>query len=92
LVTQLMAPPPLALAGPEKGGDGMVDTLAEQQRKDIEAKADIDRKDAMTMAQIDRDDAKAAAEIERAAERELEAAAREEVRTRAELDRMEREQ
>lgn len=90
MVTQITAPPPLALAAPEQQEGGMEDALAEQQRKDLETKADIDRKDAAAMAQIDRDDAKATAEIERAAQRELEQAAKEELMTMRELERMER--
>ena len=94
LVTNFIAPPDLALAGAEQQG-GMEDAaaaVADEQRKDLATQADIARKDATALAQIERDDAKAQAEIERAAVREIEDAAREEVRTRAELERMEREQ
>lgn len=90
MVTNLLAPPNLALAGPEQQKGGMGDALAEAQRKDAAAEADIQRKDAQALADIERKDAQASAEIERQAMREIEDSVREELRTKAELDRMER--
>lgn len=85
-VTQLIAPPP-AMPEQNKGG-GTADAGEDQDRKDIATYRDIERKDAAALAQIERDDAKAEAEIERAARRDIEAAAKEEVETMRELERM----
>lgn len=92
LVTNLLAPPPMALNQEveEPKADPALEQQAEIARKDQAALADIDRKDAMAFAQIERDNAKADAEIERSAMRDLQRSAEQEAQALAKLKDIER--